>query len=406
MTEGASFISPPPPARRLAILAQAGFLLVGVVNTMLGPLLPMLSSKWRLDDAQAGRLFTAQFAGALLGAAASGPLIKRFGLLPLLATGYGGMAAAVACLGVSPWAVGMVSVFTYGLGLGLTIPATNLLISEMYPERRAAALNILNFMWGLGAVLSPPLISWLAQGGRLDRPLLGLAGLLAGISLPIMRCPPFDFSPGHIQASPSGSSTIRAWLSPYALLTGGLIFIYTGTETATGGWVASFARRLDTSPSARWAIVQSLFWAGLLIGRAAAPAALRLVAGETLVMGGLLATIAGLGMILGSGGIMGASVGAGLAGFGMAPVFPTTFAIFTQRLGALAPQLAGFIFVLASLGGALIPWAVGLVSDRSGALRTGLAIPFLGGVVMALLQLIIILRPGRTRVNSDGGRSR
>ena len=35
----------------------------------------------------------------------------------------------------------------------------------------------------------------------------------------------------------------------YALLTGGLIFIYVGTETAAAGWIASYAQRLGASAS-------------------------------------------------------------------------------------------------------------------------------------------------------------
>ena len=93
--------------RQLAPLLNSGFLLVGVVNTLLGPILPMLAARWRLDDAEAGSLFIAQFTGAMIGSALSSPMIERLGILRLMAYGYAAMAAAVACLGVSSWGIGL-----------------------------------------------------------------------------------------------------------------------------------------------------------------------------------------------------------------------------------------------------------------------------------------------------------
>jgi len=36
---------------RLTAMLHAGFILTGVVNTMLGPMLPVLSARWALSDA-------------------------------------------------------------------------------------------------------------------------------------------------------------------------------------------------------------------------------------------------------------------------------------------------------------------------------------------------------------------
>jgi fucose permease len=185
---------------------------------------------------------------------------------------------------------------------------------------------------------------------------------------------------------------LRAWLSPYALLTGALIFIYVGTETAISGWIAAYAQRLGQTAQSFWALASSLFWAGLLTGRAAAPALLRLFSEERLVSLALFAAIAGMTMILAGQGLTAISTGAFLAGIGLAPVFPTTLAIFTRHYGRQASQLAGVLFVMASLGGAVVPWLVGSVSSLSGELRVGLLVPLLGCGVMLALQLVITLK--------------
>ena len=180
------------------------------------------------------------------------------------------------------------------------------------------------------------------------------------------------------------------------LLTGGLIFIYVGTETATAGWIASYAQRLGASASGFGTMMPSFFWAGLLIGRAAAPAVLRRVSEAALVLISLFVAGAGLVVILVGSSLMTVSSGAGLAGLGLAAVFPTTFAIFTRQFGRQASQLTGFVFVLGGLGGALIPWLVGFTSARFGDLRIGLLIPLFCVASMIVLQIVIIraLAPG------------
>ena len=213
--------------RQLAPLLHFGFLLVGLVHTLLGPILLMLTARWRLDEAEAGSLFIAQFTGVMIGSALSCPMIERLGSLRLMAFSYAAMAAAVACLGVNSWGIGLLSVLSFGFAIGLTAPATNLLVAEINSERRAAALNILNFVWAVGAVAGPPLIALFARDGHLVRPLIGLAALLSGIALLIARRPLTDSSSGPNQPKPSQKdpppferSDLHGWASPYALLTG------------------------------------------------------------------------------------------------------------------------------------------------------------------------------------------
>lgn len=158
-------------------LAYAGFLLTGVVTTLLGVALPELSARWSLTDSQAGRLFSAQFAGSLAGVGLSGRAMGRFGFLGSLAGGYALIALGVGGLGAPSFALAALAVFVYGLGFGVSIPASNLLVAEINPERRAAALNLLNAAWCLGAIAGPPLLAALWR--RLD-----LGGMLMAVALP------------------------------------------------------------------------------------------------------------------------------------------------------------------------------------------------------------------------------
>ena len=58
-----------------------------------------------------------------------------------------------------------------GLGTGLTLPAINLLVLEMTTGNTAAALSILNFCWGAGAIVSKPFVDYFGSpAASLSRP--------------------------------------------------------------------------------------------------------------------------------------------------------------------------------------------------------------------------------------------
>jgi MFS transporter, FHS family, glucose/mannose:H+ symporter len=374
---------------RLSAILHFGFVVVGIVNTLLGPILPTLSSKWRLNDAQAGYLFVAQATGAMLSAAASGYLIARFGVIRVLVTGFTLMAASLICLSLSNWAAGLLAIFCCGVSLGLTNPTINLLVAEIHQERRAAAINLVNFAWGVGAATGPLLVAALGSDGRMGLPLLLLAALLFVTALLIALCQSVSVSTPSQADTPATHASWREASGVYVVLTGALIFCYVGTETATGGWLASYAQRLNTHSGTNWAITQSIFWAALLLGRATAPLALRHLTERRLLLLCAFTSLLGSGLILSSETSAGIFIGASLTGLGMSAIFPTTIALFTEHCGALATKMTGPLFLLGSLGGAAIPWLVGQASALYANLRIGMAVIFSGAVLVFALQAAI-----------------
>ncbi|MDQ6652765.1 MAG: MFS transporter [Acidobacteriota bacterium] len=389
MQQSEQLIRASPRASPVVPLLHIGFVLIGIVNTLLGPILPLLSARWRLDDAGAGALFFVQSAGAIVGSALCGLLIKRFGFLPLLVAGFGLMAVSTACLGFESWVAGVLSISGTGLSLGLTIPTINLLISELNIGRRAAALNLLNLAWGVGAVSGPVLVPTLSRSVGFTIALVCVATPLIVIGILIGRSSvllPFALTAG--EATRSG--VLRLWMTPYALLTAALVFVNIGTESATGGWIASYVQRLGPSSQFSWSVAPSLFWAGLLMGRAAAPFVLRRIRDTRMVLLGMFVAVSGLVIILLGTTITTVLIGVGVTGLGLAPVFPTTIALFTERFGHDATRLTGTLFILAGLGAAVFPWLVGLSSNHYGALRAGLVVPLIGGSAMIVLHAAIM----------------
>lgn len=381
-----------------SLLLHASFVLTGVVTTLLGPILPILVVRWGLNDWQAGLLFTMQFAGSMTGVALSSVGMTRLGFRTTLVAGVALMAAGVAALAAGPLALGYSAVFCYGVGLGVTIPATNLAVAEQHPDRRAAALNLLNLAWGVGAVTAPPVIALLQRTHDGAAFLFGLTAALALMAFALARSSlvvnqPRNDAAGLTGGPPSAEGVDsspragrRAGWSRGVLLFGGLLFVYVGTETALAGWVAVYAQRLDVVSVASAVAVPSTFWAALLAGRAVAPLILRYVPEARLIAWSLVLATGGVGVLLLAVSAGPFFVAVVLGGLGLSTVFPITVALFTREFDRDAARLAGPVFALAGLGGATLPSLVGVVSTQLGSLKAGLVVPMLGCVVMMALH--------------------
>ena len=371
------------------LLAHAGFVITGVMTVLLGPMLPLLSARWSLNDAQAGYLFTVQFATSIAGVALSTFLSRRYGYRPPLILGQIGFALGAALLVKADWALGIFSIGIYGCGQGLAVPASNLLISELNPQSRAAALNLLNFSWGIGAVGCPFAIAVLAPLHRIHWFLYGVAA--AALVLAVA------FGAAPMQSANQGADSRIVepgfWLKRLVVVLGLLFFIYVGVENSVGGWISSYARRISDGKGSFWAVTPSFFWGALLAGRALAPLALKRVRETTVAITGLGLSTAAVALLLVSRNMSSITVGASLVGLGLSAVFPINIAMIPTWLGKSGERAAGVMFALSSCGGATMPWMVGAVSNRFQSLSTGLCVPLLGS--LAMLGLYFVHRDSR-----------
>lgn len=375
-----------PPVRKFPVvtsgttLLYVDFLVTGVVMTFLGPMLPYFSARWSLTDEQSGSLFFAEFFSSMFGMLLSGVLVERVGYRRTLMLGLVLMLAGMTLLAFGPWTLGLVAISIFGVGYGITTPAGNLRTAELDPANSASALNVINAIWGMGAMTSPFLV---ALGLRAHRPNLFLFGTAAFLAVLLLALAGSRFVPDvHVHGKSESwfESFANFRILPFVCV---LFFIYVGTETAFGNWAAMYARRIAPEHKALATIAPAFFWGALLLGRAAAPFVLRLhretvVARSGLVLGllGGLALVAAHGMQL-------VIAGCFLAGLGMSSVFPISVSLLPRWFGESARSVSGVVFGSGNIGGAVLPWIVGLVSTRFGNLRWGYFVP-LGGVAFML----------------------
>ena len=375
-------------SRPLTVAANAAFVPIGIVTVLLGPLLPMLSAKWTLNYTQAGSLFTVQFLASTVGVALSGICVSRWGFRFAIKIGLLGMAAGVAALPYSSRILGMLCIAIYGVGLGLAIPAANLLVAEVNLLQRSAALNRLNFSWSAGAVACPFLIAAAARTGHLPLLMVSFAGLLFLVFLGIAVMPSHVVEP-HLTRANGAKSTARIdWRSASLPLFAALFFLYVGAENSLGGWIASYAKTFGSGPLDLALMTPSFFYFALMIGRWLASILLHRVEDVTLARAGLSTACGGMVWLLVSHALPSVLVGASIAGFGLAAVYPITISLLSQQFGEAASRIGSVMFTMANFGGAFMPWLLGYSSSRFGSLRAGMIVPLVAAGLMCALYFL------------------
>ena len=380
-------------AKALTLSACVAFVPIGIVTVLLGPMLPTLSARWSLNYSQAGALFTAQYVASTLAVAVSGALVSRWGFRFAMKSGLLLASAGVALLLAGPRVLGMVCIGAYGAGLGLAVPAANLLVAEVNPHRRSATLNLLNFCWSAGAVACPFLVAAAAKNHWIPFLLAAVAGFSLLVAIGIAAMPASITEPAAVVRDPSRedpSGRTKAgidWKHPAVPVLAALFFIYVGTENAFGGWVASYSKALGSMTVAVAVVTPSFFYASLMLGRWLAPLLLRKIADVHLVQAGLLVACAGMGGLVLSHELLEVGISACLAGFGLSGVYPITISLLSREFGPEASRVGSLMFTLSNLGGGSLPWLVGAASKHFGTLKAGLAVPLIGGAAMFLLYL-------------------
>lgn len=371
------------------------FLLTGIATTMMGVLLPFVISHWGISDAQAGSLFSAQFVASFLGSLAYGWIARQIGNQRTVILGLGIIAAGVWGLSVASWPLPLAFVATYGFGLGVALPATNLLVAALAGDRRGAALNLLNFSWTLGAVTSPLLFATLLQRQhwRLSVTLAVFAATVASSTVTLSVCKTSSAAVSdEEEPGTNAAPTMLTWV-----FTGLLLFLYVGIENGIPGWTPLLGLRQHLFSETSVGFALALYWGALLLGRLAASFLWRNSAPRIVISVSLLSAFAGTVLIAAGGSSLMLYAGLVLAGAGLAAVFPTVVGVFSQQATGKLKPIAGILFASAGLGGAVLPFLMGLLSSHGYGLRVGLWITAAVALIMLLIEQRISTAAPRSR---------
>ncbi|MEQ1762441.1 MAG: MFS transporter, partial [Pyrinomonadaceae bacterium] len=293
-------------------------------------------------------------------------------------------AIGIAMLNLGSYELVLIAFFVNGLGVGLTLPAINVLILERNPERSASALSFLNFFWGLGAIVSKPLTDFTAQGTSLFNTTLCLSIPLIILAVAIFVLP----MPSEARVKPRSESTEELtpiWSNPLAWAIALFAFIHVGFESGIGGWLTTYTERIEGAAATRLVTPTFLFFLFFIIGRGIAPVFFRYLDENKVIFISLLVILAGLTLILTASETIQLGIGGALCGLGTSSVFPTNVSRFSKAFGSEAMRRATPLFLSGTLGATAVTWLIGFLSQRLGDLRSGMYV-----LAVSILLLIVL----------------
>ena len=371
--------------RSLLYRFYAIYLVSGLLNTMLGVLMPYLGEEYGLAYSVRGLLLSSVQVGNVTAMFLAGVLPYVIGrkkntvlFASLMVLGY------LLMLLVGHPAILFVAFLFTGLGRGTLVNISNVVVGET-AGNKGGGLNLLHACFALGAFIAPLLlIATVSKGWRLA-PALALSLMVIGVLL-------IAFS--TLSSKPSrrekGKGFVPRTLDFY--LDMGILFTYVAAEAGLVGWLVTYFRDSGLLPEAFSASMQSLLWVMILAGRlSCAFLSPRMSKNLLLLLCGILMTLSFLLMILPSQVPL---IVLGVLGLGlfMGGIYPTTIATVPERYSS-DTTVMGLLLGSATIGAILMPSVIGKLAE---------AIGIAGGIasLLAVCLLMIVLMTVKTVTKS------
>ena len=347
--------------RRLTRLAYAAMLVLGVNVGWLGPFLAQISQAINASLDRTGLILSAIAAGYFIALPAAGEIGQRRGPHFLLILTMGLDTIGLLLLAVAPtlascmWAAVVIGFGQCGIDV-----ASNALVADLNRDRLAATLNYLHMMFGVGAALGPAIDAFaLANHIGYSPTFTGGAVVSAAVGAALWITPRVEFA-----RTIEGAENLRGLLvHPLIWAISAVLFLYVGAEVGIGAWLYSYLRRAAVPlpiPAASAAV--SVYWAGLILGRLLSGAiAHRISAQRLAAIGAIVSAIALLALVGTSSVPILAYPVIALIGFGFGPIFPNMIAVGAERFPARVASMTSIVAGGAALGGAALPWAMGVM---------------------------------------------
>lgn len=241
------------------------FMYIGITFNLAGVMSIAIGTTYAVDTAVVGYIFSLFTIGYCLAILVNGFLLARVSFKVLLYTAFlitfGGIAAAALSAGIETFAL---SIFAAGVGLGVLCSSGNFyIVRSCYGKERTAKLNILNFFYSFGAIVSPVAAGQLLKGGLSWQHiyLLSLLCLVPIVLLSVIAR--FGKTLGETE---TGTDIAEPWKTSVYFI-GAALFCYVVSEMILAYWIVVYLVESLAMPVVSASISLSLFWGFMAIGR-------------------------------------------------------------------------------------------------------------------------------------------
>ena len=354
-------------ASLLLSVIYLAFVSLGLPDALLGSAWPVMQGALNAPLSFAGAVSMVISGGTILSSLLSDRMTRKLGAG--LVTALSVLMTAAALLGFSlcsaPWMLILWAV-PYGLGAGAVDAALNNYVALHYSSRH---MSWLHCMWGVGASISPFIMSLALQRGwgwqmgyrTVSYLQLALTALLF-LSLPLWK-KRTAAEDGGAPADAKPKSLVQLLRIPGVPLILLTFFGYCAMETTAGLWASSYlvnARGVEAETAARFA---SLYFLGITLGRFLNGFIADRFGDKTMIRAGLgLAAVSILIILL--PWQLCPLIGLVTLGIGSAPIYPCISHATPQSFGRENSQaIIGVQMASAYIGSTFMPPLFGLIAQ-------------------------------------------
>lgn len=368
----------------LAIIYIA-FISLGLPDSLIGAGWPVMHRDLDVPIGVAGILTMIIAGGTIFSSLASERVTRRFGVGLVTAVSVGMTAAALIGFSVSGefWMLCLWAI-PYGLGAGAVDAALNNYVAVHYAARH---MNWLHACWGLGASISPFVMSWsLTAGLGWTSAYLIIGVIQVALTLALLSSiplwgkvnpvrPPQPADAADVETTESSPAPARAHVPlsravriPGVPLILAAFFAYCALETTAILWASSYLVADRGVSPATAAAFASLFVLGITAGRFLAGFVADRIGDRWMIRGGFIAVGMGSVMLaLPVGTDVVALVGLVVAGLGSAPIYPAIIHSTPVNFGRENSQaVIGIQMAAAYAGSTLAPPLFGAIAAVTG----------------------------------------
>ena len=366
--------------RYLLLSASVAFVAIGASQAMYGPFYGVLRDVFSLSASRVALTTTFHFMGGTIALLASSAIVRRLGGVALALVAAVMLTLGFVVVAVAPrFVLVLAGALLLGLGFG-GLQILNFVITRVFTAHRAAALNLLNAMFGIGAIVAPLSAAPFVTAG-LYRPLFWIAAVLSVAVFVLIFWVPREFGrePAAAEAFP------RRWGAVLGVMGFLLLyFFYVGSETSFTNWIPThLTANYGAGLAARMA---GFFWAALTLGRLVAIPASERLRPPTLVMitagGAAVAAITAQFPAVAPYAYL-------IAGFFLGPIFPAGLAWIADRFPTHSTPISAFVLAGGGFGAVTFPPLIGVFVDAVAPS----VIPFaIAAVLGACLLTALVLR--------------
>jgi len=367
----------------LILSAILAIFVYGMIASMLGTILPDLSSRFKLSPQQNGTIAFCQALGLILASVSVGPLIdnegKKVGMIL-------GLALITLALFLLPRSNGFGSIAAYlfllGIGGGIIVTTANALGSDVSPEHRGTALNLLNLFFGLGGLATPFISANLLSRNSVK--LCYLVASLTGATLlvNIATTMPQPTGAQSFVFSQIGDLIGRGDLWLLALF----LFLYVASEVGVWNWLVQHLIAQGIPESNALNVLSLGFALGLLVGRVGVSRVLISVSALNVTLAASILMLITTYLMLQTKDPKVAWILVFLAGVSMAPVFPTTLAIVGDAFPKMTGTAFGMVITAGWIGLAVSSRIIGSIAggDPKRLKKALLVLPVMAALMIAI----------------------